>query len=180
MFLIFLLTCLFLSRLLIKYEIDIHVCYNLQNNFFYQNYRSVLFMVNNFTKNKLEKEIQYPILELQNISVEEIDGCQFDSIVISETKNVNITNFSRFIRLPFPFCILRICQSVADISITRQFHEFQNISMKESDGCRHLKRVQKLKSSPPVYSHLSYKRGAHAYRIEKFHPPQKKSTLHIY
>ena len=27
-------TCLFLSRLLIKYEIDIHVRYNLQYNFF--------------------------------------------------------------------------------------------------------------------------------------------------
>ena len=85
------LTCLFLSRLLIKYEIDIHVRYILLTiQLFYQNYRSVLFMVNNFTKNKLEKEIQYPILELQNISLEEIDGCQFDSIVISETKNVSL------------------------------------------------------------------------------------------
>ena len=96
------LTCLFLSRLLIKYEIDIHVCYNLQNNFFYQNYRSVLFMVNNFTKNKLEKEIQYPILELQNISVEEIDGCQFDSIVITRCKFIRLNPRKKG---PFQFCL---------------------------------------------------------------------------
>ena len=59
MFLIFLLTCLFLSRLLIKYEIDIHVRYNLQYN-----YRSVLFMVNTFYQKQIEKEVQYPIFDL--------------------------------------------------------------------------------------------------------------------
>ena len=49
----------------------------------------------------------------------------------------DFTNFSRFVRLPFPFWILKICQSVADISITSQFHEFQNISVEESDGCQY-------------------------------------------
>ena len=55
----YLLTCLFLSRLLIKYEIDIHVRYNLQYN-----YRSVLFMVNTFYQKQIEKEVQYPIFDL--------------------------------------------------------------------------------------------------------------------
>jgi hypothetical protein len=30
-----------------------------------------------------------------------------------------------------------MCQSVAGISITSQFHEFQNISVEESGGCQY-------------------------------------------
>ena len=85
------------SWVLIKYEIDIHVRYNLLYNFFYQNYISVLFLVINFTKNKLEKGISITsqFYEFQNISVEESDGCQYDSIVISDTKNVSLDRSAR-------------------------------------------------------------------------------------
>ena len=64
----YLLTCLFLSRLLIKYEIDIHVrygTYNLQYNFFLSELPISTFYSKQFYQKQVRK------FELQDISVEE-------------------------------------------------------------------------------------------------------------
>ena len=194
MFLIFLLTCLFLSRLLIKYEIDIHVRYNLQYNFFLSELPISTFYGKQFYQKQVRKRntihnqslnystylwkklmdtsssvlwsakqktyhllrfhkfqrifmISVSVLHIKNVSIccrhkynqsisrisEHICGRKWWLSV----RQYRDQQHQRFIRFPFPFWISKICQSVAGISITSQFLEFQNISLEESDGCQY-------------------------------------------